>query len=67
MKWKPGVFESKEFDCNNMNGTTIAPNGKETSVSKDVVINDFKIVLKDFYSYIGPPLALKLSKGYGCL
>uniref|UniRef100_A0A1A9VG95 Nucleolar protein 6 n=1 Tax=Glossina austeni TaxID=7395 RepID=A0A1A9VG95_GLOAU len=51
--WKPGIFENKEFKVTNVQACSLTTDGKRMQVNKDVLIEDFKFILKDFYLRIG--------------
>ncbi|KAL9872396.1 nucleolar protein 6 Mat89Ba isoform 2-T2 [Glossina fuscipes fuscipes] len=51
--WKPGVFENKEFKVTDVQACSLTSAGKRMQVNQDVLIEDFKFILKDFYLRIG--------------
>ncbi|XP_061392483.1 nucleolar protein 6 [Musca vetustissima] len=52
--WKPNAFESKEFKVNEVNGCSLAANDpKKVQAKKEILIEDFKFILKDYYMRIG--------------
>uniref|UniRef100_A0A1I8NBL1 Nucleolar protein 6 n=1 Tax=Musca domestica TaxID=7370 RepID=A0A1I8NBL1_MUSDO len=53
--WKPDAFESKEFKVNEVNGCSFVATGdvKRVQAKKEILIEDFKFILKDYYLRIG--------------
>uniref|UniRef100_A0A1A9UX07 Nrap protein domain-containing protein n=1 Tax=Glossina austeni TaxID=7395 RepID=A0A1A9UX07_GLOAU len=51
--WKLGIFENKEFKVTNMQACCLTTDGKRMQVNKDVLTEDIKFIVKDFYLRIG--------------
>ncbi|KAI8129229.1 Nucleolar protein 6 [Lucilia cuprina] len=51
--WKPTAFNAKEFKVNDVNGCSLTSDHKRVQAKKEVLIEDFKFILKDFYLRMG--------------
>lgn len=51
--WKPTAFDAKEFKVNDVYGCSLAADRKRIQAKKEVFIEDFKFILKDFLLRIG--------------
>lgn len=57
--WKPTAFDAKEFKVNDVSGCSLTADKKRIQAKKDVLIEDFKFILKDFYLRMGSVESIK--------
>lgn len=53
MIWKPSAFEAKDFKVNDVNGCSLIADRKRIQAKREVLIEDFKFILKDYYLRLG--------------
>ncbi|KAM7363177.1 nucleolar protein 6 Mat89Ba [Cochliomyia hominivorax] len=51
--WNPNAFKVKEFKVNDVNGCSLTSDHKYLQAKREVLIEDFKFILKDFYLRMG--------------
>ncbi|XP_065363227.1 nucleolar protein 6 [Calliphora vicina] len=51
--WKPSAFNAKEFKVNDVTACSLTADHKRVQAKKEVLIEDFKFILKDFYLRMG--------------
>ena len=59
MVWKPSAFEAKDFKVNDVNGCSLTADRKRIQAKREVLIEDFKFILKDYYLRLGSVESVK--------
>uniref|UniRef100_A0A1A9ZDS7 Nucleolar protein 6 n=1 Tax=Glossina pallidipes TaxID=7398 RepID=A0A1A9ZDS7_GLOPL len=62
--WKPAIFENKDFKVIDVQACSLTTDGKRKQINKDVLIEDFKFILKDFYLRVG---SVKSAREASCI